>query len=118
MNTLEMNCVNVSLINETDLPDCMMCGLPGEYRGVDCVGYFGGGFGPLCRFCDQINDLMWDLSDLKNGAFHTVGYIDVDSGKTVYKVFTIWREADDFVTSYQRNAIPAWHLDSRGKEVR
>lgn len=39
------------------------------------------------------------------------GYIDVDTGNNVYVWFPNWKEADNFVKLYQRNAIPAWHVE-------
>ena len=40
-----------------------------------------------------------------------VGYIDVDSSKTMHACFPNWKEADEFVKLYQRNAIPVWHVE-------
>lgn len=106
----------------TEVPECDFCGLDGEmffvYGGVDCIAAFGGGFSNLCQFCDDINRLFWDLSDIKNNAgIHQIGYIDVDSGENVYRWFATWKEANEFVVTRQRNAIPAWHVN-KGEEVR
>lgn len=37
-----------------------------------------------------------------------IGYIDVDSGETMYRDFLTWRLGKEFLDSRHRNAIPAW----------
>ncbi|UOW93373.1 hypothetical protein SEA_LABELLE_47 [Mycobacterium phage Labelle] len=108
----------------TEVPTCDFCGLDGEmvfvYSGVDAVGPFGGGFSNLCQFCDEINSLLWDLSEIKTrrGAFR-VGTIPIEGdGETEYLNFATFREADEFVRTRQHNYIPAWHVDRAGNEIR
>jgi len=46
-----------------------------------------------------------------------IGHIDVDSGETIYTIYGDWKTADNWVETYQRNAIVAWHCDETLEEV-
>ena len=40
---------------------CTFCGLP-AVTWADAIAHFGGGMGtPLCEWCDEINDQLWDF---------------------------------------------------------
>lgn len=47
------------------MDDCLYCGLPGEHAGVDLISHFGGSFGTLCDFCDDVNDMLWDIASVR-----------------------------------------------------
>ena len=46
-----------------------------------------------------------------------IGHIDVDSGETIYTIYGDWKTANEWVKTYQRNAIVAWHCDETLEEV-
>ena len=91
---------------------------------------FNGGFGRFVGF--QVNNGDTVIFDKNTASLiyealgkaldlptfvYRIGHIDVDSGETIYSVHPSWKVADEFVKTYQRNAIVAWHCDETLQEV-
>jgi hypothetical protein len=91
---------------------------------------FNGGFGNFVGF--QVNsgdtvifnkntaslvyEALGKALGLQSKVFR-IGHIDVDSGETIYTIYGDWKTANEWVKTYQRNAIVAWHCDETLEEV-
>jgi len=47
---------------------------------------------------------------------HQIAFIDVDSGIEVVAYYETWKEANEAVKTYQKNAITAWHVSENYDE--
>jgi len=89
-------------------------------RGFDRFGGFQVNEGDTVIFDKNTASLIYEALGKALGLESTVfriGYIDVDSGETVYTVFPTWKAANEWVERYRRNAIVSWHCDETLKEV-
>lgn len=88
--------------------------------GQTCDGFQINGNSECVLLDKNTASLLWEALGKSLGLpckVFRVGHIDIDSGDTIYTVYGDWNSADNWVKTWQRNAIPAWHCDESLREV-